>query len=59
LFPSRRVSAKTQEPKNEEYNDHGTNDVDDSIHGPFSYARMGHFRTKTIFGRKQKFVWLL
>jgi hypothetical protein len=50
FFPlSSRVFAKTEESKNKEHNDHGANDIDDSIHDPFSCACRGHISYKKTF----------
>jgi hypothetical protein len=52
---SSRVLAKTEDPKNEEHNDHGANDIDDSIHDPSSCAHMGRaMRQKYFRSRGQK-----
>jgi hypothetical protein len=61
FFPlSSRVLAKTEESKNKEHNDHGANDIDDSIHDPSSCAHMGHsMRQKYFRSRSQKSTWSL
>jgi hypothetical protein len=46
-----RVSAKTEQPKNEEHDNHCADDIDDSIHDPFSCVCKGHISYKNIFAR--------
>ncbi len=49
VFLGFRVSAKTEEPKNEEHNNHSADDIDDSVHDPFSYAYMRHSSHRKYF----------
>ena len=43
------ASAKTEQPKNEQHDNHGADDIDDSIHDPFSCACRGHISYKKTF----------
>jgi hypothetical protein len=55
-----RVSAKTEQPKNEEHDNHCADDIDDSIHDPFSCACRRHISYKKHFrSRGWKRAWLL
>jgi hypothetical protein len=53
-----RVSAKTEEPENEEHDNHKADDIDNSIHDPVSFACMGHsLRQKYCRSRGRKTIW--
>jgi hypothetical protein len=55
-----RVSAKTEEPENEEHDNHGADDVDNSIHDPFSLTCMEHSSYQNRFcSRSRKLARLL
>ena len=50
-----RVSAKTKEPENEEHDNNGADDIDNSVHDPFSFTCMEHSSYQKHFcsrGRK-------
>jgi hypothetical protein len=54
-----RVSAKTEEPENEEHDNHKADDIDNSIHDPVSFVCTGHSSHRKCFrSRGRKTIWL-
>jgi hypothetical protein len=47
-----RASAKTEQPKNEQHDNHSADDIDDSIHDPFSCSCKEHISHKKHFGSR-------